>query len=187
MSRGSLLLLLSLLAVFPASAKAQLTRLDSILAQTLPIMVLQPGHSGPIIIHGDSDLAPLLGVVPNPVGTSLPMFYIEYLGTSINSRDAANAKLNIEMRGVFLNADQPVSHKAIFTKTLDIRLSADDNASLARHESHYLERIYDSYVSQSASANDNVSGTSFWSSTVEPALVVISAVAIVALFFLVRS
>ncbi|MDP4200698.1 MAG: hypothetical protein Q8922_08730 [Bacteroidota bacterium] len=165
-------------AASPEAASSQLSHAtqighaDSMVATSLAALI-QPLASGPLIVTGDTSLRPLLDLLPQPVGICLPMFYIERLTATIRGKRTDTAHLYVSFTGAFLRPGNPTS------KTFS--LSANYGITLTDREYDGIAAGRDPYV-----RIEDEPSTSFWSRTLEPALVVIGAAVIVALFFLVR-
>jgi hypothetical protein len=179
--RGSLFILFSLLWI--ASARAQLSRVDSLLAQSVVTMI-QPLSPDEIAISSDSLLYPLVAVMPHAMGTCLPTFFIDHLFAIVYNADSANSEMDVELNGVLLIPGSPRAKNVHLGKNVSIKLTSDERRDF--HQKHRLgqfvwEKQY-RFLSEDASSDH-----SFWSRVLEPALVIVGATAIVALFFLLRS
>ncbi|MFI5202336.1 MAG: hypothetical protein ACHQNE_08110, partial [Candidatus Kapaibacterium sp.] len=169
--RGSLFLLL--FVIVPIAARCQVSHVDSLLAESLGEM--RPSiASTPFIWNGDSSLQPLLRVMPVTEGTSVPVFSIENLSATVRGEGSASARMFVNIQGALVRPGDPVAQPRSISRTFNITLLARDRM--------LLETNQDRYVSLEQPAQP-----SFWSSTLEPVLVVIGAAVIVALFFLIRS
>jgi hypothetical protein len=167
-----LLVFTSALFVLPSVLCAQLTRVDSLLASSLvPMLPSINGNSA--LMTGDTIFAPLFAAMQKPTSTGAPLFYVSQLSANVQREDSGKARMDISMQGELI---QPMSSLAInrtLARTVDLQLTDNDwNA---------LQNNTDRYVHSSSPQSG------FWSNTLEPVLVVLGAVAVVALFFLIRS
>jgi hypothetical protein len=170
--RSAILLVLILEAACPQAASSQLSHVDSVLARSLAALVL-PIEGGAVILTGDTSLRPLLEAVPKPVGICLPMLYIETLTATIRGRAGDSTHLDLTVHGSLLRPGNQTSRQRILSGSFAIALPPRDFDA--------IEAGRDPYVRM-----EDGSSNSFWSRTLEPALVVIGAAVIVALFFLVH-
>lgn len=169
--RGSLFLFL--FVIIPLTAQCQVSHLDSLLAQSLG--ALRPSvTSASFVWSGDSILQPLLWVTTQTSGQFLPVFYIGNLSAIVQAGDSAKARMSVNLGGALVRPGDPVARPQSVSRVFDIVLTKRDRM--------LLETNQDRYVSLEQPATK-----SFWSSTLEPALVVIGAAVIVALFFIIRS
>jgi hypothetical protein len=156
----------------PCALQAQLTRVDSLLAASLIPMV--PSVNGSTaFLTGDSSLALLFSVVQKPTTPGVTLFYVSQLSANVQREDSGKARMDINMQGELL---QPMSSLAInrtLVRTVDLQLTANDWNVLQNNTDRYVH------------FGSPPSG--FWSNTLEKVLVVIGALAVVALFFLIRS
>ncbi len=164
-------LVLVIIAV-PCGAQAQLTHVDSVLASSLAPMV--PSVNGTTaFLTGDSSLTPLFSAIQKPGSSIAPMFYVAQLSANVQRGDSGKARMDISMQGELL---QPMNARAVnrmLARTVNLDLSPNDWNGLENNSDRYVH--YGSPPS------------GFWSNALEPILVVLGAVAVVALFFLIRS
>jgi len=169
--RGSLFLLL--FVMIPIAARCQVSHVDSLLVESLSEM--RPSiASTSFLWNSDSSLQPLLKLMPESGGLSVPVFYIENLSATVRGEGSASARMFVNVQGALVRPGDPVAQPRSISRTFDVVLLARDRM--------LLETNQDRYVSLEQPAT-----RSFWSSTLEPALVVVGAAVIVALFFLIRS
>jgi hypothetical protein len=158
--------------VLPNSSRAQLTRVDSMLASSLVPMV--PSINGSTaFMAGDSSLAPLFAAMQKPTSLGAPLFYVSQLSANVQRGDSGKARMVISVHGELLQPMNSLALNRTLARTVDLQLSPNDWNSLQNNA--------DRYVHSGAPSSD------FWSNTLEPVLVVLGAVAVVALFFLIRS
>ncbi len=162
-----------LFVIVPKAVRCQVSHIDSLLVESLG--ELKPSiASTPFVVSGDSSLQPLLRLMPESGGPSVPVFYIENLSATVRDEGLASARMFVNVQGALVRAGDPVARPRSMSRTFDVVLVARDRM--------LLETNQDRYVSLEQAAQQ-----SFWSSTLEPVLVVIGAAVIVALFFLIRS
>ncbi|HWF45023.1 MAG TPA: hypothetical protein VG537_10310 [Candidatus Kapabacteria bacterium] len=150
--------------------RAQLTHLDSALAKSVAGAVSGLDPAG-VDMAGDSSLLPLIRLQP-VVSNSAPTLYIDQLSATVETLDAVNS-IQIIMHGSLVRAGNPVVELHSWNFQSPVVLIPTDR--------HALETDSDRYVQWEAGRQ------SFWSRTLEPALVILGAAVIVALFFLLRS
>ncbi|GEM_PF-2059601 len=178
--RAPLCMMVMLLVLFVFSvdpAHAQLSHADSVLAHSIP-SILPANQNSPWIVTGDSTLSPLLSLVPSPSGLDLPIFFIEQLTATV-SGTKTNSTMDISVQGALIttapnSSRTPNSSRRFYERTIDTLLTDRDWDVLETNGDRYVHFV-------------TTSEKSVWSSVLEPALVVLGAAAIVALFFLVRS
>jgi hypothetical protein len=107
-------------------------------------------------------------------GQSVPIFYVSSLSATVQTMDSAKARMSIDLGGALLRPGDPMARTQSISRVFDIFLTQRDRI--------LLETNQDRYVSL-----EQPTPKSLWSRTLEPALVVIGAAVIVALFFLIRS
>lgn len=176
---AAIIIVLLFEAAWPQAASSQtpaprLTHLDSVVAQSLAHWVHDRVGSDVIFI-GDSALRPLLAVaLPASQSGELPVFYVEHLTATRhgNRHDGGGVKVDVDGILVARGPTQARERKT-FHEVIGIQYGS--------HEWDEIETIDDPFVRHEATHHG-----SFWASTLEPALVVIGAAVIVALFFLVR-
>jgi hypothetical protein len=174
MTRLAIILLICMEAALPRAASSQsapasLTHADSVLARSI-VSMIQPIESGQMIVTGDTSLYPLLKLVDNPIGLCLPMFHIEGLSAIVNG-NLDHPKLEVSVRGSLMKPGVISAQEHEFSGSFDLTVS--------KSEWDKIESNLDPYVHMREES-------SFFSRSLAPALVVIGAAAIVALFFLVR-
>ncbi|HEX5316404.1 MAG TPA: hypothetical protein VFX22_07115 [Candidatus Kapabacteria bacterium] len=159
--------------IIPLAAECQVSHLDTLLAQSLA--ALRPAVTTvPFVWSGDSILQPLLRSAPQMQGESLPIFYIGNLSAIVEAGDSAKGRMSVTLGGALLRPGEPVARPQSISRVFDILLTKRDRM--------LLETNQDRYVSLERPATK-----SFWSNVLEPALVVLGGIVIVALFFLIRS
>ena len=167
-----LLIFTTALFALPSGLRAQLTRVDSMLASSLGPMVPSI-NSSQALLTGDSSFTPLFAAVQSTRSVSSPLFYVSQISASVQRTDSGNVRMDITMHGELLQPMNPLAVSRTLARTVDLQLTANDWEQLQNNSSRYVH--YGSPPS------------GFWSSTLEPVLVVLGAVAVVALFFLIRS
>ena len=177
MRRGSLFMLTILF--LPCVAKAQLSRLDSVVARTIP-EIIQPLATDPIALSSDTALAPVIALIPRPSGMCLKTFFIDYLSATARRKDSTT-NIAIDLRGVFLVPDSALGKEYSLSKTIQVALTSSEQSSLSQR-GRLGSIVHAEYFTE-----DTPVDHSFWSGVLEPALVVLGAAAIVALFFVLRS
>jgi hypothetical protein len=156
----------------PCAVQAQLTHVDSVLASSLAPMV--PSVNGSTaFLTGDSSYARLFAAMQKPPSTSVPMFYVAQLSANVQRADSGKARMDISMQGELL---QPMNSVAV-----NRTLARTVNLDLTQSDWNGLENNIDRYVHYGSPPSG------FWSDTAEKVLVVVGALAVVALFFLIRS
>lgn len=173
MTRLAIVVLICMEAALPRAASSQntlpLSHADSVLAKAI-VTLVQPLEAGQIIVTGDTAFWPLLAVVDRPVGICLPMLHLERLSAMI-SGDASHPKLDIEITGSLLRPGVISSRQQVLRGTFDLTLTKAEWESIESNSDPYVHLREES---------------SLFSRTLAPALVILGAAAIVALFFLVR-
>jgi hypothetical protein len=174
MTRLAIILVICMEAALPRVASSQnasssLTHADSVLARSIASLV-QPLTNGQVIVTGDTSLYPLLKLVDNPIGICLPMFHIDRLSAVI-SGDKAHPKLDIDLTGSLMQPGVISAHQHELTGSFGLILSDADWQAIESNRDEFVHMREES---------------GFFSKTLAPALVVVGAAAIVALFFLVR-
>ena len=175
--RGSLFLLL--FVIVPGAARCQVSHIDSLLAFDLGAAISQHVGNKPFTIASESSLQALIRAIPHSTGGSS---VIEITGVSAmvdlrdvkDSKDSRSDQLFVNARGTIISPGNSLAQPWAVSRAFNISLTARDRL--------LLETNQDRYVSLERAAPK-----SFWASTLEPALVVIGAAVIVALFFLIRS
>jgi hypothetical protein len=162
--------LAGLFLLLPTFARAQVTHLDSALAKSLAGAVSGLAPAG-VNVAGDSSFLPLIRLQP-VVSNSAPTVYIDLLSATVETLDAVNS-IQIIMHGSLLRPGNPVAESHSWNFKSPVVLIPSDRTA--------LETDLDRYVQWEAGRQ------SFWSRTLEPALVILGAAVIVALFFLLRS
>jgi hypothetical protein len=164
--------LVMLTLAFPRGSRAQLTRVDSLLASSLVPMV--PSLNGSTaLLTGDSSFASLFAVMQKPTSSGAPLFYVSQLSANVLREDSGKARMDITMQGELLQPMNSLAVNRTLMRTVDFQLTANDWNALQNNADRYVH------------SGSPPSG--FWSDTMEKVLVVIGAVAVVALFFLIRS
>jgi hypothetical protein len=196
--RGSLFIVLFILLIFsPRVAQCGLSHLDSVLAEALPSMV-QSSSLGPMTVSADSTIQPLLHTIPKAVGLCLPIFYISHIHAIV---DTQNSEMQIILDGEILTPGRMQSQRIHQSKTVGFRLLPDDIIAIRLNQEHYNYKTPTSswegdsthsltgiVVTYNVTNNPvNTPQRSVWADVLEPALVILGAAAIVALFFLLRS
>ncbi len=149
------------------------------IAHALPSLVSARVGSDVILI-GDSTLRPLIEAAPKSAGSNLPMFYIGRLSATLHDVRSAMrgadfdmaGRLDVELEGGLLTQGVNVSSNKIISSFITI--SSEDWSRTETNADRFVHL-------------EQPPPKSFWESTLEPALVVLGAAVIVALFFLIRS
>lgn len=152
-------------------ARAQLTRLDSVLAFTASahLLTIDPA----VTVNGDSVLKPIVGLMHSiPSGHST--FTVHQL-TGIVQAEAGKPRMHVLLAGSLQRPGEIAQPIQSWTGDVDVELTQTDRRDLETNASRYvhLERTE--------------ATKTFWDSFVAPALIVIGSGLIVALFFLIRS
>jgi hypothetical protein len=179
--RGSLFIV-ALLFV-GANARAQLTHADSLLAKAIdPLVKTLAPNDGCIVIISDTALAPFTAAISRVRKRCQLTFFIEKLSTNIQfhrTNGIDSGTIAIQVHGVLLDSRGGSSGKTMSaSSSIDILLTPEDVSAIRSGRDRYIG---------TGSHEQTEGGPSFWSSVVEPALVILGAAAIVALFFLLRS
>jgi hypothetical protein len=172
----------SLFIVFIISSQscfAQLARLDTIVARAIP-EIIQPLSVDPIVVSSDTGYKALIAILQQPTGICLKTFFIDYL-TAAPDKDDSITNIHINIRGVFLQPGSPSGRIYNLNKTVPVTLTTEERKVL-RAKGQLGQTVYRWYQTEDAPVEH-----SFWSGILEPAIVIIGAAAIVALFFLLRS
>jgi hypothetical protein len=155
----------------PSATQAQLTRVDSMLAASLGAML--PSNNGVVaLLTGDSTYAPLIAAVPRTVASSAPLYHVSQL-TAIVRRTDSGARMDISVQGELLQPMNSLAMPCTLSRTVPVQLSENDSKQVEANATRYVR-----FTPASGG---------FWSNTLEPILVVLGAVAVVALFFIIRS
>ena len=163
-------LLAFLSILFADPAWAQLTHVDTLLASAIAPMI--PSSNGaPARIAGDSSIMALVQAIPKVRRDSLTVFYINPLTVTVEKTDSG-ARMDIMIQGGLIN----LMNAAVVSRTL----SRSVYLSLSPEDWNLIDRNGSRYVHVAATGG-------FWSNVLEPALVILGAAAVVALFFLIRS
>ena len=172
--RGSVFLALILFVVtgFFSESRAQLTRLDTVLAKAIRDTTQEIYASG-LAIVGDTQFAPLLGLIAERPTQSLRTLLLSDLSGAVRANETGS-QLTISMNGHLLPNGGILSQPLNWSFSRPISLTLRDRADLETNRSRYVHL-------------ERETPKTFWESTLEPALVVVGAAAIVALFFLIRS
>ncbi len=161
-----------ILFFYSTASNAQLTRADSMLAAALGGMM--PVVDGvPAIMAGDSALVPLIAAMPKITFSVTPIFYVSQLSANVQRADSGAARMDITVQGELLQPMNSLAVPRTLARTLNLELTPNDWNQLQHNTDRYVH-----YGS---------SPSGFWSSTLEPILVVLGAAAVVVLFFLIRS
>jgi hypothetical protein len=179
--RGSLFLI-ALVFLVP-NARAQLTHADSLLAKAIdPLVKTLAPNDGCIVVISDTALAPLTAAISRMRKRCQLTFFIEKLSTHIQfhrTNGIDSGTIAIQVHGVLLDTRGGSSGKTMSaSSSIDILLTPEDVIAIRSGRDRYIG---------TGSHEQAEGGPSFWSSVVEPALVILGAAAIVALFFLLRS
>jgi hypothetical protein len=158
--------------MFPCPGFAQLTRVDTMLAAALGGMMPVAGGI-PAIMAGDSTLVPLIQAMPKTTFSVTPIFYVSQLSAIVQRADSGAARMDISVQGELLQPMNSLAVPRTLARTVNLDLTANDWNGLQNNTDRYVH-----YGSPPGG---------FWSSTLEPIVVVLGAVAVVALFFLIRS
>jgi hypothetical protein len=153
--------------------RAQLSHVDSTLVQSLA-MLTTTISAGPFVWSGDTNLYPLLSAMPTTAGTCLPVFYIDHLSATVDSGSANKATMKVDVDGSLLRPSNPVAQPHTVSRSLELRLTANDWTLLETNADRFVHL-------------NHPSPPTFWSNVLEPGLVVLGGIVIVALFFLIRS
>ncbi|HZK75764.1 MAG TPA: hypothetical protein VFD13_02540 [Candidatus Kapabacteria bacterium] len=165
--------------VFPNLGEAQLSHLDSVIAINLGSAISQQVGNRPFTIAGEGSIQSLILAIPHSVGVS-PIVQIASISGKIDERDLRDGRdsssitVLVDAHGTVITPGNSLEQPWAISRTFDISLTAQDRM--------LLETNQDRYVSLEQPATK-----SFWASTLEPALVVVGALVIVALFFIIRS
>ncbi len=154
------------------SASAQLSRIDSVLAASLSPMVSSVSGTTAFLM-GDSTLAALLSMVQQPKASSAPIFYISQLSANVRRSDSGTSRMDISMQGEVLQQMNSLATPRSLARTVNIQLTPSDWIQLQNNTDRYV--------------HFGAPPGGFWSDTMEKVLVVVGALAVVALFFLIRS
>ena len=154
------------------TAQAQLTHVDSVLASSLAPMV--PSVKGSTaFLTGDSSFVPLFSAMQKPSALGTPLFYVAQLSANVQRTDSGKARMDISMQGELLQPMNAVAVNRALARTVNLDLTPNDWNGLENNSDRYVH--YGSPPS------------GFWSDTLDPILVVLGAVAVVGLFYLIRS
>jgi hypothetical protein len=168
----TLKVLVLVIVVVPFTAFAQLTHVDSVLATSLMPMV--PSVNGATaFLTGDSSLEPLFAAAQKPTSSSTPLFYVSQLSANVQRADSEKARMDISMQGELLQPMNSIAINRTLARTVNLDLTPNDWNGLQNNSDRYVH--YGSAPS------------GFWTDTLEPIAVVLGVVAVVALFFLIRS
>jgi hypothetical protein len=151
------------------SGPAALSHADSVLARSIADLV-HPLGNAQTIITGDTMFYPLLKLIDRPIGICLPMFHIDRL-SAVVSGDKAHPKLELTLMGSLMRPGVISARQHELTGSYDLLLSEADWKTIESNRDVFVHMQGDQ---------------SFFAKTLAPALVVIAAAAVVALFFLVR-
>ncbi|HEY3875077.1 MAG TPA: hypothetical protein VGM92_06345 [Candidatus Kapabacteria bacterium] len=166
-----LFFLLFFVLVFARSASAQLTHVDTMLAAA--IMPMVPVVNGvPATMAGDSSILRLSGAMLKTTLSVTPIFYVSSLSATVARRDSG-ARLHIVIQGDLLEPMNAYATPRTLARTVYLPFRESDWSIVNANASHYVH-------------SEGPSG-GFWSSMLEPALVLLGCAAVVALFFLIRS
>ncbi len=165
---------------FPIFCRAQgLSHLDSTVAAQLGAMLSKEAGGKPFALAADGGLQIFIAAVPH-LQSSTTLAQVNALSatvaiTDFKKPDTAKATpILLNASGTFLTMGSSLVQRWSIEHSFDILLTPGDRA--------LLETNGDRYV-----ALEQEPASSFWSSIAEPALVVLGGIAIVALFFLIRS
>jgi hypothetical protein len=169
----------------PHRAQCQVTRLDSIVAMSVA-GAIDSLDRGNVTVAGDSSFLPLIKAMPVSSGSGVPSagsgqalarqlatFYIDQLDATVTSTDSPSL-LHILLHGSLIRPGNPVAEQHSWNFSNPIALTEADRSALIINTDRYVHL-------------DRAAPRSLWDSTIEPALVVLGAAAIVALFFLIHS
>lgn len=175
--RGKLLFVI--LLGFPNFCFAQVSHLDSALAIQLAAELSHQAAGKPFAVAADSGFQSFIGAMPHGAGSAevaqLRGFSATVAGKDFT--DASDGKVTpvlVNVEGNWLDDGNPLPRQWSVEHTFAVSLSPADRT--------LLETNRDRYVTL-----ERVAPTTFWSGIAEPAIVVLGAIAIVALFFLIRS
>jgi hypothetical protein len=161
-----------MIIALPYCVRAQLTRIDSVLAASLMPMV--PSINGSqALLTGDSAYTPLFTAVQKAMVASAPLFYVSQLSANVQRMDSGKARMDISMQGELLQPMNPIAVSRILARMVTIDLAPSDWMQLQNNASRYVHY--------------GAPQSGFWSNILEPIVVVLGAAAVVALFFLIRS
>ena len=159
--------------LLPSSiTRGQLTHLDSVLAQSVFGTIATLDH-GNVNVAGDSSFLPLLRILPAARISSTTTFYVDQLFATIASTDSLN-HLQITFHGNLIRPGSQVAEPHSWSFANPVVITPMDREILETNGARYVHL-------------ERAPVRSFWDSTLEPALVILGAAAIVALFFLIRS
>ena len=172
--RGSVFLAVILVVVtaFFSESRAQLTRLDTLLAKAIRDTTHATYASG-LTIVGDTQLSPLLALIAERTVQASPTLLLTDIGGAVRANDTGS-QMTISMSGHVLPNGGALSQPLNWNFTRPVALTSRDRADLETNRSRYVHL-------------ERETPKTFWESTLEPAVVVVGAAAIVALFFLIRS
>ncbi len=176
--RGSVFLWFSLLLGASGTSFGQCSHLDSALAIRLGTALSQEAGGKPFMLAADSGLGPFIAVVPH--GNAGTLLQISNFSAKIGTEDSKHlgdskiARVSVECYGTSVEQGSAVARRWALLQVFPLPVTPADIA--------VLETNRDRYVTIERPAAE-----SWWASTVEPALVVLGAAVIIALFFLIRS
>ncbi len=176
MNRGSQCgrcLVFVIMLVASQGASAQLSRVDSLLASSISAMLPAVSGGAPLVT-GDSSLAPLLASVPKPSSAASPIFYVSQLSALVQHTDSG-ARMDIAIQGRLLQPANSIAMPCSLSRSVLLQLTPRDWQQLEANANRY------------ARLDTPSDGGGFWDKTLEPVLVVVGAIAVVALFFLIRN
>jgi len=166
-------------AVAPLAGRCQLSHLDSLLAIDLGGAISQQFGNKPFTLTGEGSLQPLILAIPHSVGTST-IAQISGISGKVGARDlrgegdSGTVTVLVKAQGMVITPGNSLSQAWGISRSFDISLTARDRI--------LLETNHDRYVSL-----EQPVPPSFWADTLEPVLVVLGGLVIIALFFLIRS
>lgn len=163
---------------FPFACYAQISHLDSSLAQRLTTLFYREAGGKQFALVSDSGLAPLLSAAPLSSGPTI--LNVENCSATVSEKDLEDRNgsraipVLVNANGIVLTSGSTLSRSWAISDTMLLSVSLADRALIETNRDRYV--VLERELPQS-----------FWSGIAEPALVVIGAIAIVALFFLIRS
>jgi hypothetical protein len=164
-----------MLMVFLGTARpaaAQWTRLDTVLFRSLGDSLWSVNY-GHIRVVGDSNVATYFNIASDWPAADLTVIFLDQLSAVIFVTDTM-AHLNIQSQVVLISPSINIPERRSWNFNRLISLTPADLTGLETNRSRYIHL-------------EKTAAPSFWESTLEPALVILGAAVIVALFFLIRS
>ncbi len=172
--RGSLLLagILALCCGSPIAGFAQLTRLDTLFLRSLGDSILKVDH-GHVRVVGDSQIASYFNTASDWPMSGRTIVALDHPSATVLLKDSS-AKMHIAASAVLISPGSNIPEHRFWNVDQTVGITAQDRSDIETNRSRFVMLQHET-------------PKSFWESTLEPAVVVLGAAVIVALFFLIRS